>query len=109
MIVSQSEEPVDFADRLDCRVANLVPVDAAEDALRYLTIHTQTIGIYPDELKVRLRDECAVRGGQRLVSLGSATAADMIGPWDAIQLLSRMVRWLRDDTLTAAPFAALAA
>jgi hypothetical protein len=68
VIVSQREESVDFADRLDCRVANIVPIDTATDALSYLNIYTQTIGIYPDALKVRLRDECALRGGQpRLV------------------------------------------
>jgi Acyl-CoA reductase (LuxC) len=101
VIVSQTEEIVDFSERLDCRVANIVPVDRAEDALQYLTVDTQTIGIYPEELKRRLRDECALRGGQRLISLGFATPAgmSMTGPHDALQLLGRMVRWLRDDTL----------
>jgi hypothetical protein len=99
VIVSQSAELVDFSERLDCRVANVVPVDSIAEAMRHLTIHTQTIGIYPDELKRQLRDECALRGGQRIVSLGAATAAGMTGPHDAIQVLSRIVRWLRDDTL----------
>jgi Acyl-CoA reductase (LuxC) len=99
VIVSQDEEIVDFSELLDCRVANIVPIDRADDALKYLTIHTQTIGIYPDELKLHLRDECAMRGAQRIVSLGSATSAGMAGPHDAIQVLSRMVRWIRDDTL----------
>ena len=105
VIVSQDEEVVDFSDRLDCRVANVVPVDRVEDALRYLTIDTQTIGIYPDALKSRLRDECALRGGQRIISLGSATAHGLTGPHDAIQILPRMMRWIRDDTsnLRAAP------
>ena len=98
VIVSQDEEVVDFADRLDCRVANLVPVDRAEDALAYLTIHSQTVGVFPDALKERLRDECALRGAQRLVSLGSATAISFAGPHDAIQILPRLVRWVRDDT-----------
>lgn len=99
IIVSQAEEVVDFSERLDCRVANIVPVDAAADALNYLTIHTQTIGIYPDELKHRFRDMCALRGGQRIVSLGYATSVGMAGPHDAIQVLPRMVRWIRDDSL----------
>jgi hypothetical protein len=99
VIVSQGEEAVDFSERLDCRVANIVPVDRAEDALRYITVHTQTVGIFPDGLKQRLRDECAMRGAQRIVSLGFATSAGMAGPHDGIQVLPRMVRWLRDDTL----------
>jgi hypothetical protein len=102
VIVSQQEEPVDFADRLNCRVANVVPVDSIRDALRYLTIHTQTIGIYPDALKSELRDECVLRGGQQIVPLGAATAKTMAGPHDAMYVLSRMVRWMRDDTITAA-------
>jgi hypothetical protein len=102
VIVSQDEEVVDFADRLDCRVANVVPVDGADDALRSLTIHSQTVGVFPDTLKERLRDECAMRGAQRLVSLGSATAISFAGPHDAIQILPRFVRWVRDDTLVAA-------
>lgn len=98
VIVSQEQEVVDFSDRLGCRVANVVPVDHAADALRYLTVDTQTIGIYPNELKSRLRDECALRGGQRIVSLGSATAHGLAGPHDAIEILPRMMRWIRDDT-----------
>jgi Acyl-CoA reductase (LuxC) len=101
VIVSQAEEVVDFSERLDCRVANIVPVTAVEDALNYLTIHTQTIGIYPDALKRQLRDMCALRGGQRIVSLGYATSFGMAGPHDAIQILPRMLRWIRDDTLDA--------
>jgi hypothetical protein len=97
VVVSRSAEAVDFADRLDCRVANIVPVDTIADALRRMTIHTQTIGIYPDELKVQVRDECALRGGQRIVSLGFATSGNWAGPHDAIEPMRRMVRWIRDD------------
>lgn len=100
VIVSQEEDEVDFSDRLDCRVANLVPVDSIPDAMRHVTVHMQTIGIYPDSLKTELRDECALRGGQRIVSLGRALAANFAGPHDAIEPLRRMVRWLRDDSLT---------
>jgi hypothetical protein len=101
VIVSQDDAPVDFADRLDGRVANVVPVDGIEMALRRLTIHTQTVGVYPDTLRREVRDQCALRGAQRIVSLGYATSASLAGPHDAIQPLARMVRWLRDDTLDA--------
>jgi hypothetical protein len=97
VVVSQLDEPVDFADRLDCRVANIVPVDSIDDALRRLTIQTQTIGIYPDSLKPQIRDACALRGGQRIVSLGFATSGNWAGPHDAIEPMRRMVRWIRDD------------
>ena len=99
IIVSQEDEPVDFSDRLDCRVANVIPVDTVDDAVRHVTIHTQTIGVYPDKLKAKIRDACALRGGQRIVPLGCATSGSQVGPWDAIEPMRRMVRWLRDDTM----------
>jgi hypothetical protein len=98
VIVSQTGEQVAFADRLDGRVANLVPIDSVEQALARLNSYTQTVGVYPDALKAAIRDACAIRGAQRIVSLGHATAASLAGPHDAIQPLSRMVRWVRDDT-----------
>lgn len=99
IIVSQDDEPVDFAERLDCRVANIVPVDSVDAAVRHVTVHMQTIGVYPNALKARIRDACALRGCQRIVPLGCATAGSQVGPWDAIEPLRRMVRWLRDDTM----------
>jgi Acyl-CoA reductase (LuxC) len=98
VIVSQSRQSVDFADRLDCRVANLVPIDRIEQALERLNTYTQTVGVYPDQLKHEIRGACAIRGAERIVSLGHATAAGLAGPHDAIEPLSRMVRWVRDDT-----------
>ena len=98
IIVSQYSDGVDFADRLDCRVANIIPVDAVDEAIARLTIHTQTIGIYPDSLKSEIRDKCALRGGQRMTSLGTATLGGFGGPQDGIEPMRRMVRWIRDDT-----------
>lgn len=99
VIVSQEDEPVDFADRLDCRVANLVPINSIDEAVAKITIYTQTIGVYPDSLKARIREECALRGGQRLTSLGNATSGNFIGPHDGIEPLRRMVRWAKDETM----------
>src|SRR3546814_14552575 len=53
MIVSQTDAPVDFSKMLSCRVANIVPIDDVEIALRSVSAYTQTIGIYPEELKRR--------------------------------------------------------
>ncbi len=101
IIVSQYPDGVDFADRLDCRVANIIPVDEVDEAVNRLTIHTQTVGIYPDALKSEIRDKCALRGGQRLTSLGTATLGGFGGPQDGIEPVRRMVRWIRDDTAIA--------
>ena len=97
IIVSQDDELVDFSNRLDCRVANIVPVANVAAALAHLTIHTQTIGIYPDSLRKNIRNACALRGGQRMVPLGFATVGTAAGPHDAIEPMRRMVRWIRDD------------
>ena len=99
IIVSQEDEEVDFSERLDCRVANVVPVKSLGAAIDHVTVHMQTIGVYPDSLKAEIRDACALRGSQRIVPLGCATAGSQVGPWDAMEPMRRMVRWLRDDSM----------
>jgi len=101
VIVSQSSEPVDFARLLTNRVANLVPVDDLETPIRSVNAYTQTIGIYPEALKERIRDRLAFHGAQRLVSLGYASNAGVMslaGPQDAIEPLRRMCRWIIDES-----------
>ena len=55
VIVSQVDEPVDFARLLANRVANLVPVDDLETPIRAVNAYTQTIGIYPESIKLKIR------------------------------------------------------
>ncbi len=97
MIVSLINEPVDFADQLGCRVGNLVPIDDIEEAVDRMTIHTQTIGVYPESLKKKIRDSLAFHGGQRIVTLGHALDVSMANPHDAIEPLRRMCRWIIDE------------
>lgn len=97
IIVSQINEPVDFEDRLSCRVGNLVPIDDIEEAIAKVTIHTQTIGVYPESLKKQIRTRLAFHGGQRLVTLGHAIDTSMANPHDAIEPLRRMCRWVIDE------------
>ena len=97
IIVSQTSEPVDFARILTNRVANLVPVDDLEIPIRSVTAYTQTIGIYPDELKARLRDRLAFHGAQRFVSLGYAARMSYAGPHDGIEPLRRMCKWIIEE------------
>lgn len=82
VIVSHMEEPVDFAPMLANRVLNLVPVDDVETAFRAVTSYTQTIGIWPENLKIELRD--------RLASHGEGCAA---GSW------MRYMRWSEQTSL----------
>ncbi|WP_068072347.1 acyl-CoA reductase [Novosphingobium lentum] len=105
VIVSQIDEPVDFAPMLNNRVANLVPVDDLDIAVRSVTSYTQTIGIWPEHLKTRLRDRLVFNGAQRVVSLGYACKAAMAGPHDGMEPLRRMCRWITDEVHDDAPTA----
>jgi hypothetical protein len=97
IIVSQTSEPVDFARILANRVCNLVPIDDLEIAVRSVTAYTQTIGIYPDDLKAQLRDRLAFHGAQRFVSLGYAARMSYAGPHDGIEPLRRMCKWIIEE------------
>ena len=96
VIVSQMSEQVDFPTLLYGRVGNLVPVDNIEQALHALNSSTQTVGIYPDDLRLRLRDRVAIMGGQRLMPLGYAIRGTMASPHDGMEVERRMCRWVAD-------------
>jgi hypothetical protein len=96
VIVSQFDEPVEFADLLCNRTANLVPVQSIEDALKRVNAASQTVGVYPDALKEQIRDALAVQGAQHIVSLGEVMSAGVSGPQDALETERRMLRWVRD-------------
>jgi len=103
VIVSQSDVAVDFARMLACRVANIVPIDDVETAVRSVNAYTQTIGIYPESLKAKLRDRLAFQGAQRLVSLGgAATLMQTPQPQDGIEPLRRSVKWITDESADGA-------
>jgi acyl-CoA reductase-like NAD-dependent aldehyde dehydrogenase len=94
IITSRLPEPVEFADRLSNRIANLVPIDEIETAIRAVNASSQTIGIYPDALMHELRDDLAIQGAQRLASLGYAASATVAGPQDAIEPTRALCRWI---------------
>jgi hypothetical protein len=98
MVVSQISEPVDFARDLSGRVANIVPIDGVETAIRSVNSYTQTIGIYPDRLKDEIRDRLGLHGAQRVVSLGLALSPMLALPQDAMEPLRRMCRWVAGET-----------
>ncbi len=97
IIVSKIDDVVDFYPSLSGRVANLVPIDDIADAFRFVNAYTQTVGIYPEALKLRLRDELPLFGAQRIVTLGYAMTANPALPQDAIEPVRRMVKWIVDE------------
>jgi hypothetical protein len=97
IVVSQFDEPVDYAPMLSGRVANIVPVDDIHQVTRAVNAYTQTVGIYPESLKRQLRDTLPLFGAQRLTSLGYACSVAIAMPQDAIEPLRRMCKWIVDE------------
>lgn len=104
VIVSKIPDPVDFSEHLSCRVGNFVPCDDIEEALQRITVHTQTIGVYPESLKQQYREKLAFLGGQRIVSLGHNSGASTSLPHDAIEPIRRLCRWINDEDFTVETF-----
>ncbi len=94
-LVILSEEPVDFHP--SNKTANVVHVRSLEDAVRYVNVATQTIGIYPRERRKALRDRLASAGAQRVVELGRNGKPLMGAPHDAMYPLQRFVHWMSDE------------
>lgn len=97
VVVSHLAAPVDYAAILSGRTANLVPVDDLDEVTDAVNAWTQTVGIYPESLKVALRDRLPLHGAQRLTSLGYACSVTLAGPQDAIEPLRRMCKWVVEE------------
>lgn len=98
IIVSQFDEAVDYSYMLSGRVANLVPVDDLVKVTEAVTAYTQTVGVYPESLKEKLRDVLPLFGAQRLTSLGYACAPSIAAPQDSIEPLRRMCKWIIEES-----------
>jgi len=98
VIVSQIDEAVDYSALLSGRVANLVPVDSIERVTKAVTAYTQTVGVYPESLKERIRDLLPLFGAQRLTSLGYACHVPIAAPQDAIEPVRRLCKWIVEET-----------
>jgi hypothetical protein len=98
IIISQYGGAVDFYQSLSGRVANIVPINDPLDAAREMNTYTQTIGVYPESLKLILRDVLPLYGAQRMVSLGYAATGSPAVPHDAIEPFRRIVKWIVDES-----------
>jgi hypothetical protein len=106
VVVSRFEEPVEFAQSLNNRIVNLVPVPDITHVPRWVSEETQTVGIYPERLRERLRDDLARHGVQRTLPLGSSFMAQSLSdpeqslrlPHDGTWPMMRMVRWVVDES-----------
>jgi hypothetical protein len=111
VIISRTEEPVEFSARLENRIVNLVPVADITRVVQWVSESTQTIGIYPDSLRVKLRDDLALHGAQRTIALGESlfvlsssdtkqmAAQTAALPHDGMEPMRRMVKWVIDQSV----------
>ena len=96
-LVLLSDRPVDFHPTN--KISNVVLVPSLEDAVRFVNVATQTIGVYPFDRKAVLRDRLASAGGQRVCRVGTANGHVAGSPHDAMYPLHRFVHWMGDDDI----------
>lgn len=94
-LVVRSDEPVEFFPV--SKTVNVVMVPRLADAVRYVTVATQTVGVIPNERKYELRDAFASAGVQRIVPLSGSRGMIPGFPHDGFNPLSRFVRWIADE------------
>ena len=104
-VVSKFNDRVEFFDKLNNRVVNLVPVDDLLDVVKWCDDTTQTVGLYPESRREGLRDAFALAGVQRLVALEGGDPLTVYAnahhmppgsPHDGIEPMRRSVRWVVD-------------
>ena len=91
-LVVLSGEPTDFHPVR--KTANVVAVKSLNDALKYVNVATQTVGVYPPERMPELRNGLASGGAQRVVHLGDAGGQSVGAPHDAMYIMHRFVHWI---------------
>jgi hypothetical protein len=106
VIISRFEGKVDFSDQLNNRVVNLVPLADLTQLYEWCGDQTQTVPIYPESLREKMRDGLALRGVQRIVPLVADISREKATeefdapglPHDGIEPMRRMVRWVIDQS-----------
>jgi hypothetical protein len=93
----RSEEPVGF--HCNVKTVNVVQVERLMDAVKYVNVATQSIGIWPPGRRKELRNALASAGAQRIVTLGEVSAGVGFGgmPHDAGIPLHRFMKWVSDE------------
>jgi hypothetical protein len=97
-LVIRSEEPLDMYP--DGKIVNVVRVPTVSAAVRYATVATQTVGVYPPGKKAEIRNALASVGVQRVITLGGAASMVPGMSHDGFFPLHRMTRWVNDEGLS---------
>jgi hypothetical protein len=93
-LVVRSDAPVDFYP--DNKIVNVVRVTDLREAVRHVSVATQTVGVFPARRRIELRDALCSAGAQRVVALGLAQPETGL-PHDGFYPLHRFVRWVTDE------------
>jgi hypothetical protein len=94
-LVVRSDEPVEFFP--SNKTVNVVAVPSLDHALRYISVATQTVSVYPAARKHAMRDVLCSTGVQRVVPLGGSAAMPPGLAHDGFFPLQRFVRWVNDE------------
>ena len=94
-VAIRSDEPVDFHPLR--KTSNVVYVSDLMDAMKYVNVATQTVGVYPFHRMKELRDHLSSAGAQRIVRLGEAGPSAIGNPHDAMYPLHRFVHWMANE------------
>lgn len=100
-VAIRSEEPVDFHPLR--KTSNVVCVPSLMEAMKYVNVATQTVGVYPFHRMAGLRDHLASCGAQRVVRLGEAGPSAIGNPHDAMYPLHRFVHWMANEDGCSSP------
>jgi len=84
---------MDMMDHPMWRVIIVRRVDSLEDCLKYLRPEVSTVGIYPEERRIALRDHVAARGVSNVVPLGQNERFVLGAPHDGMMVFSELVDW----------------
>jgi hypothetical protein len=94
-VAIRSDEPVDFHPLR--KTSNVVCVPSLMEAMKYVNVATQTVGVWPFNRMADLRDHLASSGAQRVVRLGEAGPSAIGNPHDAMYPLHRFVHWMANE------------
>jgi len=81
----------------DGKVVNVVRADSLRDAVKYATVATSTVGVYPFARKGEVRDALASAGVQRIINLGQTLTKGHGVPHDGFWPLNRYMKWVTEE------------
>ncbi|MFA5629490.1 MAG: acyl-CoA reductase [Dehalococcoidales bacterium] len=83
----------DILDHPLSRLVVIRPVDKAEDALKYIHQSVSTVGIFPEKLRLELKEQILGRGASTVLPLGQCDTVFGGMPHDGMIVLSQLVDW----------------